>query len=288
VTGSGPSLATDFQRTIKDDIKLAGPGLHTGEACEVVIGSAEADSGIVLVRNGVEIPVAVGNVVDTTRGSSIGAGGESVMTVEHLMAALRGCGVDNARVAVTGAEIPALDGSSIPFVDAIMAVGTESQGSRRCGYTISEPVRVQNENGYILATPADAFRVNYIMRYDHPMIGAQSFEFTFDEEGFREKIAPARTFVLYEEVAQLISQRLAQGGSLSNTIVVWQDHLSCDLRFPDELARHKILDVIGDLALLGGTLRAEIVAVRSGHSLNVELAKKVSEIGVRDKWEGSA
>ena len=237
------------------------------------------------IANGVEIPGAVRSVVDTARGTSVGAGGDRVMTIEHLMAALRGCGIDNARVEVAGSEIPALDGSARPFVEAIAAVGIERQGASRRKYVLREPVLVRNGDSFIIAVPSDAFSVSYVMRYDHPMIGAQAFTFTFHEEDFRKEIAPARTFVIYEEVEQLISQRLARGGSLENTIVVWQDHLSCDLRFPDELVRHKALDMIGDLALLGGTLRAEVVAVKSGHSLNVELAGRLSEPRVCEGWE---
>jgi UDP-3-O-acyl N-acetylglucosamine deacetylase len=202
------------------------------------------------------------------------------MTIEHLMAALRGCGIDNARVDVTGSEIPAMDGSASPFVEAIVAAGIQRQAAVRQKHILREPLLVRKGGSFIVAVPSDTFSVSYVMRYDHPMIGAQTFAFDFDEEHFRKEIAPARTFVLYEEVAHLISQRLAQGGSLENTIVVWQDHLSCDLRFPDELVRHKALDIIGDLALLGGTLCAEVVAVKSGHSLNVELARRVSEPGV--------
>lgn len=252
----------------------------------MVIRPAEENTGIRFVTNGVEILGAVDSVTDTARGTTIGACGERVMTIEHLMAALRGCGVDNAQVEVTGGEIPAVDGSASPFVEAILAVGTKQQTACRRSYILHEPVLVRNGASFIVAVPSDRFSVSYVMRYDHPMIGAQAFTFTFGEEDFRKEIAPARTFVLYEEVEHLISQRLAQGGSLDNTIVVWQDHLSCDLRFPDELVRHKALDMIGDLAILGGIPRAEIVAVKSGHSLNAELARKLSEPGVCDGLEG--
>jgi UDP-3-O-[3-hydroxymyristoyl] N-acetylglucosamine deacetylase len=282
---NGASQATDVQQTVRGDVRLSGTGLHSGETCEVVIRPAEAGSGITFVRNGVEISGAVRNVVDTARGTSIEESGQRVATVEHLMASLRGCGVDNARIDVSSVEIPAMDGSSGPFVDAIQAVGTEPQGKPRRSFTLQEPVSVRRGESYMMATPSDTFSVSYMMRYDHPMIGAQSFCFSFDESGFRVEIAPARTFVLYEEVEHLISRQLARGGSLSNTIVVCQDRMSCDLRFADELVRHKILDVIGDLALLGGTLNAEVVAVKSGHTLNVELARKVSETALRNGWE---
>lgn len=275
---SGQSPAVDRQRTVRENVGLSGAGLHSGEPCEVIIRPADADAGIIFAINGEEIPANARSVTDTARGVSLGANGQRVMTVEHLLAALRGCGIDNARVELTGSEIPAVDGSSKPFVDAIVAAGTQIQDRPRKIYELREPVCVMSGGSYILAAPSDRLCVNYVMRYAHPMIGAQSFTFAFEQEAFQKDIAPARTFVLYEEVASLISQRLAQGGNLSNTIVVWQERLSCDLRYPDEFARHKVLDVVGDLALLGAALRADIVAVKSGHALNVELVRRLMEL----------
>ena len=278
---SGKSPAIDRQRTVGKDVGLSGAGLHTGEPCDVVISPADPDTGIVFVRNGAEIPAQAHNVTDTARGVSLSANGERVMTVEHVMAALLGCGVDNARVELSGPEIPALDGSSMPFVDALMAGGIAVQDRPRRVWKLREPVRVEKDDAYILATPSDGFSVNYTMQYAHPMIGVQSVAFALKGDAFQKEIAPARTFVLYEEVAGLISQRLAQGGNLYNTIVIWQDRLSCELRYPDEFARHKVLDVVGDLALAGGPFCADIVAVKSGHALNVELARRLNETFVR-------
>lgn len=271
----GTSPAAEFQRTVRDNVKITGVGLHTGASCEITIRPAECDAGIVFVRNGISIPALVGNVTDTARGTTLGADGERVMTVEHLMAALRGCGIDNAVVEMSGPEVPAVDGSALPFVEALLAVGVEVQDRPRRFIQQTEPLWVAANDGFILAVPSEELSITYVMRYAHPMIGARTVSFVFDEEEFRRAIAPARTFVLYEEVAELLARRLAQGGSLENTVVIWQDHLSCDLRFPDEFARHKILDVLGDLALVGAPIRAEIIAVKSGHALNVALAQKI-------------
>jgi len=278
-------MAND-QRTLKSVVTLSGAGLHSGDICEVTIRPADVDSGIVFVRDGRSVPGVVGSVVSSTRGTTVGCNGSEIMTVEHLMAALRGSGVDNAVVEVRGSETPALDGSSRPFVDAIREAGTEIQGRPRRTYRLRKRVCIEANGGCILASPSESLKISYTLKYDHPMIGAQTATFEFDEGAFRDEIAPARTFVLYEEVADLLADRLAQGGSLSNTIVVWRDHLSSDLRFSDEFARHKILDIVGDLALIGGELRADIVAVKSGHALNIQLARKVSEIADCDEGEG--
>lgn len=173
--------------------------------------------------------------------------------------------------------MPAMDGSAMPYVNAICSVGTVAQSKRRSVVKLTEPVWVVGDGSYILGIPSSQLKITYVMRYEHPLIGAQSATFVITESSFSRQIAPARTFVVYEELAGLASQKLAQGGSLANAIVVWHDRLSSDLRFPDELARHKVLDLVGDLALVGGRLKAEIVAVKSGHSLNVAFAKKVIE-----------
>ncbi|MDO8683860.1 MAG: UDP-3-O-acyl-N-acetylglucosamine deacetylase [Armatimonadota bacterium] len=279
--------ATEDQRTLRGEVRLSGVGLHSGEMCEIIVRPAYVNAGITFIRDSVIIPAIAGNVVGTSRGATIGLGGVRIMTIEHLMAALRGCGVDNAQVEVIGSEIPALDGSAKPFVEAFESIGTESQGKARRRYLLRKPVWAMKNGGYILASPSESFSITYIMRYDHPMIGSQTIDFVFEESLFQREIAPARTFVLYEEVASLLTQRLAQGGSISNTIVVWQDHFSCELGFPDELVRHKALDTVGDLALLGGWLCADVVAVKSGHALNVQLAKMISEMAVCDGWEDS-
>ncbi len=264
------------QLTLARSVELRGKGLHSGGESTVVIHPAPDDHGIVF-RNGPDVIQGLAvNVTDTSRGTTIGSNGTRVRTIEHLMAALRGRGVDNAVVEVTGSETPALDGSALPYVQAIDAAGlVELQGERRT-LELREPVCVQQDSAFILAVPANHLRVTYVMNYNHPLIGSQSSTYEFSEEDFGREIAPARTFVLYEEVAKLLDNDLARGGSFDNAIVVWQDKMSSRLRFPDELVRHKVMDLIGDLALVGGLLRAEILAVKSGHALNVQFAREIS------------
>jgi UDP-3-O-[3-hydroxymyristoyl] N-acetylglucosamine deacetylase len=178
-------------------------------------------------------------------------------------------------VEVLGPELPALDGSARPYSEAIEAVGVVELDAKRMPVKLVEPVCVQRNGSFILAVPAPGLSITYVLDYDHPMIGSQTAEYVQSETGFGREIAPARTFVLYEEVAGLLNEGLSKGGGIDNVIVVWQDHMSSDLRFADELARHKVMDMIGDLYLAGGVIQAEILAVKSGHTLNVEFAKQV-------------
>lgn len=267
--------AVVFQMTLADSVKLSGKGLHSGRETVVEIHPAPENTGIIFRQGLQTISGTAANVVDTSRGTTIGFNGFKVLTIEHLMAALRGTGVDNAYVEIVGGETPALDGSAGPYIDAIESVGLVEQEAERRRISISEPICVRRRDSFILAVPATEMRITYVMAYDHPMIGAQSSAYVLNEADFGKEIAPARTFVLYEEVAGLLDRALAQGGSVDNVIVIWQDRMSSALRFPDELVRHKVMDMIGDLSLVGGLLNADILAVKSGHALNVEFAKEV-------------
>ena len=184
---------------------------------------------------------------------------------------------------VFGSEIPALDGSALPYVEAVDEVGLVGLDAPRKMVALREPVVVRQNGSFIVAVPAPRLRITYVMNYDHPLIGAQSAVYTFSEDDFAEEIAPARTFVLYEEVSELLENDLARGGSFENAIVVWRDRMSSGLRFPDELVRHKVCDLVGDLSLVGGLLLADVVAVKSGHALNVEFAREVTKSQVESR-----
>ncbi len=257
-------------------MRISGTGLHSGDNAVVVLHPAEVDTGIVFGGSGERVAGIAANVVETSRGTTLGRNGTRFRTVEHLMAALHGLGIDNSYVEVQGSEMPALDGSSMPYVEAISSAGTITLDKPRNVLRLKEPVWIKRSGSFILAVPSDRLKITYVMSYKHPLIGTQTATFVITESNFKRKIAPARTFVMYEEIAGLISQELAKGGSLQNAIVVWQDRLSSDLRFPDELARHKVLDLVGDMALVGGKFAAEIVAVKSGHAMNVEFARKLT------------
>ncbi|MHB9035291.1 MAG: UDP-3-O-acyl-N-acetylglucosamine deacetylase [Armatimonadota bacterium] len=273
------SSVTFNQTTLAESVRLSGTGLHSGGETSVVVHPAGEDLGIVFSDSESNIVRGLAsNVVDTSRGTTIGFNGTRIRTIEHLMAALRGMGVDNAVVEVLGAEMPALDGSALPYAEAIDAAGIVELDVPRKPIRLTEPICVRQNGAFILAVPAPKLSITYVLNYDHPMIGSQTASFVMDETDFGEEIAPARTFVLYEEVAGLLNDGLSQGGSIENVIVVWQDHMSSDLRFPDELVRHKVMDLIGDISLAGGPLQAEVLAVKSGHALNVEFAREVERI----------
>jgi UDP-3-O-[3-hydroxymyristoyl] N-acetylglucosamine deacetylase len=271
----------EFQRTVKRPVTVTGTGLHSGNKSTVTIRPATVNSGIVFGEAGQRVAGEVSNVVDTSRGTTLGLNGTRFRTVEHLLAALRGTGVDNAFVEVSGSEMPALDGSALGFVEAIGSVGTVEQAAKKVVYGIEKPVSLRANGSFILAVPAKRLRITYVMRYEHPLIGSQSVTFVLHEEKFARDIAPARTFVLYEEIPGLKAQELAKGGSILNAIVVWSDRLSSELRFRDELARHKVLDLVGDLSLIGGDLQADVIAVKSGHALNVEFARMLKKAAKR-------
>ncbi|MGI6296032.1 MAG: UDP-3-O-acyl-N-acetylglucosamine deacetylase [Armatimonadota bacterium] len=267
--------AARYQRTLADSVMLSGKGLHSGRDTTVEMQPAPENTGIVFRHGKDTITGLASNVVDTSRGTTIGFNGFRILTVEHLMAALSGLGVDNAYVEVVGGETPALDGSAAPYVQAIKSVGLVEQSARRRRVALSEPICVRRNDSFILAVPSSELSITYVMDYDHPLIGSQTSDYVLREDTFAEEIAAARTFVLYEEVAGLLDRQLAKGGSVDNAIVVWPDRMSSALRFPDELVRHKVVDIVGDLALIGGLLQAEVLAVRTGHALNIEFAKEV-------------
>jgi len=266
-----------LQQTLARQVKISGTGLHSGDLCEVILHPAEDNAGIVFMGNGERVAGLAVNVVETARGTTIGFNCKRFRTVEHLMAALHGLGIDNLYVEVHGPEMPALDGSSMPYVEAILSAGAVKLTQPRNLLKLASPVYVKRNDSFILAVPSDTFKITYVLKYEHPMIGSQTATFEISEDGFARDIAPARTFVMYEEIAALISQQLAKGGSIENAIVVWQDRFSSDLRFNNELVRHKVLDLIGDLALVGGKFSAEIIAVKSGHALNVEFAQELTK-----------
>jgi UDP-3-O-[3-hydroxymyristoyl] N-acetylglucosamine deacetylase len=250
------------QRTLRDSFTIEGVGLHTGAWARVTVTPARPGSGIVFVRTderGVEIPAMHEYVVSTSLATTVSMDGSSVATVEHLLAALFGLGVDNARVEVDGPEIPILDGSAAPFVEAILSAGIVAQRSRRRALHLRRPVSVRHGERTVLALPSDDLRISYAIDFAHPAIGYQAVTLRLDERVFAASIAPARTFCLLRDVNAMRDSGLALGGSLENALVVGDDGpLNGELRFSDEFVRHKVLDLIGDLALAGASLRAHV------------------------------
>jgi UDP-3-O-[3-hydroxymyristoyl] N-acetylglucosamine deacetylase len=223
---------------------------------------------------GVEIPAALECLDGVEYATTLSRDGASVGTVEHLLSALYGIGVDDARVEVDGPEVPILDGSAAPFVLLIHEAGLRVSTEPRASITVLRPVEVHVGGKWARLLPAPALSVSYTIAFDHPLLRRQAIEMDVTLETFCEQIAPARTFGFLSEVEALQRQGLARGGSLENAIVIGEGAiLNESLRFPDECVRHKVLDAIGDLALLGHPLVARLEAYKAGHAVHVALAR---------------
>ena len=274
-------MTTPRQQTIAEPRELSGTGLHTGIASRIRLLPGAVDTGIVFRRTDLpgspEVPADLESVVDTDRGTTIGSGDVRIHTVEHVLAAVVGTGLDNLAIELEGPEPPAGDGSALPFVDLIRAAGTTEQDGPIRKVSVSEPFVVSEAGARYVVTASTEYEISTTIEFDHPSIGRQFASFTVVPETFRNDVAPARTFGFLQEVESLRSRGLARGGSPDNALVLTEDGLmpGTTLRFPDEFARHKILDVVGDLALLGARLNAHVVATRPSHRGNVALGREI-------------
>lgn len=277
-------MDTDYyrsRRTLKESFGLEGVGLHTGEETRIDVRPAEAGEEITFRRvdepEAEPVPLSPGAVTESHRNTTIGRDESSVRTVEHLLAAFYGLGLTDLIVEVDGPEIPAVDGSALPFVEAIDEAGIEELDENRPVHRIEEPVSVTASGGSLVATASPAAEIDYTISYDNPAIGDQFFSFELDPETFREEIAPARTYGFKEEVEALLDEDLAQGGSLDNALVVDAegDFLGDGPRIAKEFVRHKILDLIGDLALSGEFLVGRFIGVKGSHELNASLVNEL-------------
>jgi UDP-3-O-[3-hydroxymyristoyl] N-acetylglucosamine deacetylase/3-hydroxyacyl-[acyl-carrier-protein] dehydratase len=269
------------QRTVAREVELDGIGLHTGQACSLTLGPAEAGCGLRFRRTdgagGEEIPASLEHVSGTELGTSLGTGDNRILTVEHLLAALAALQIDNARVGVSGPEVPIRDGSFQAWVSAIDEAGVVEQDAEARVIGLARPISVAGEEGQsYVAAPDTCLRVSATIDFAHESIGRQYGSFAADEAGFRSELARARTFGFKADAAQLHGRGLALGASLENTVVL-DEHgvMNDELRFPDEYLRHKVGDVVGDLALLGARLHAHVVAERPSHERNIALARAI-------------
>jgi len=271
-----------FQKTLKKKVTFSGIGIHSGENAEVTLRPAEAGTGIVFHRTDMapsaSIEAKAANVVSTRLSTTIGKNGAIVATVEHLMAALRGLGIDNVHVDINGPEVPIMDGSAAPFIYLIHEAGVKPLAAPRKYLKIVRPIAISRGDKRIALYPSDHFKVTYSVSYDHPLLRHQSRTIRITEHSFVEDIAPARTFTFLKDVEMMRQNGLALGGSLENAIVLGETGiLNNALRFEDEFVRHKILDAVGDLALVGYPVIGHLVAHRAGHALHTEFATKVLE-----------
>ena len=269
------------QRTLKTPVKATGVGLHSGVKVEMTLRPAGPDSGIVFRRMDLDPPVELKAdpylVTDTRLCSMLESGPAKVSTVEHLMSALAGLGIDNLLVDLTGPEIPIMDGSAAPFVCLVNEAGAREQRAGKRFVLITAPVEVREGDKLARLEPADGFSVKFTADFEHPLITDQGFEVTVNDRTFEREVARARTFCFRKDVEHMQSMGLALGGSLENAIVLEEFSIMNPegLRFPDEFARHKVLDAIGDLALLGLPVLGALTAVKSGHALNQALVRRV-------------
>ncbi len=279
------------QKTIGKSVSVDGIGVHSGAAATLTFLPGEPNSGVLFRRTDLdgapEIPVDLDHVCGTELGTSLGEGEVRVMTVEHLMAALAAKGVDNVVLELSGPEPPILDGSFQPYLEILDQAGVVEQDAPKARLTVSEPVTVQLDSGeFYVAAPGEGFRISATIEFDHIGIGRQFGTFFFGEESFNSEIAPARTFGFKADAEALHSRGLALGASLDNTVVLDENGvMNEELRFPDEFLRHKVGDVVGDLALLGAELDIHIVAERPSHRGNVELAKALKRAAARANGE---
>lgn len=268
------------QCTLRERVVFSGVGLHTGNASKAIVEPAEPDAGIVFqLPGGVRIPALAEYVVDTSRATVLGNGGTTVSTVEHLLSALRGMGIDNALVLVEGGEIPVMEGSAKIFADAIAGAGIVSSKVPRRVFRPDRAMGFRDDDKTVAIIPSIAWRIKFTVVYPPP-IGTQFFEGEITPEVYREEIAPARTFGYLHEVEALLARGLARGGTLENALVFAPDGPMQPLRWPDEPVRHKVLDMIGDFALLGMYPQCEVVALKSGHKLH---AAVMAELRTADK-----
>ncbi|MEK6727956.1 MAG: UDP-3-O-acyl-N-acetylglucosamine deacetylase [Candidatus Omnitrophota bacterium] len=277
------------QNTIAKELSLKGIGLHTANKVNLTFKPAGIDSGINFIRIDLPGKPVIKACVDSLlppqfspRRTSIGTDSVNVQTIEHLMAALAGRAIDNINIEIDNNEVPGLDGSSLNFLEILEKAGIAAQDKVRQQYSIREPVFVEEDGSSIIAVPSEEFRISYTLNYNHSALKTDFMELDLNPQVFKREIASARTFCLEDEANELQRHGMGRGANYENTLVVGKKGvIKNKLRFENEFVRHKMLDLIGDLYLIGSALKGHIIALRSGHSLNLKLAKKLSQQKMR-------
>ncbi len=270
------------QRTIQNSIPCAGIGLHSGKRVNMLLKPAPADSGIIFVRTdlgGTEIAAIAANTAATSYATTLRQHGAMVQTVEHLLGALAGLGISNLFVELDSDEVPIMDGSAAPFVRLIADAGIQLQDRLQTVLKVTKPLFVRNGSKQLAIWPAESPGISYFIDFDHPLLREQSLTYQFSEENFIRDISAARTFGFLSDVQMLQANGLARGGSLENAVVLGPDRVLNQegLRYHDEFVRHKILDILGDLSLVGMPVVGHVVAHKAGHGLNAAMVKKLME-----------
>ena len=267
-----------YQQTLAAPVSYSGIGLHSGKNVNMCMLPAEADTGIVFIRTDLpdkpEIAAKPANVSSTLKATTLSENGAEVFTVEHLMAALSMMGIDNCRIEMDSPEPPVTDGSSGVFAELILEAGRKTQAAPRKVYALDRAFAVHQDDRYICVLPYDGYRISFTSINPHPLLGTQYYDIELTEENFLKEIATARTVAFMHEVEQMKKMGLGLGANTDNVVVFDNTGILSETRFDNELIRHKILDVIGDLYLLGH-IKAHVVAVKTGHAFNAELARQI-------------
>ena len=274
------------QKTIKREFSLQGAGLHTGHFAHLTFKPAPENSGISFIR--VDLPgrpvieATSSNICTDTgvpRCTTIGRGQALIHTIEHLMSVLCGLEISNLTIEIDANELPGLDGSGIDYLKAFRKVGLSEQKATVEPFKIQEPIGIEHNGSMIYVVPADELKISYMLSYDHPFLKSQFFSLVVNPQTFEKEIAPCRTFCLEGEAEELRKLGLGKGATYENTLVVSAEGVKENtVRFPEEFARHKILDFMGDIYLLGVPLQAHVFAIRSGHTLNINLLQKLQDM----------
>jgi len=275
-----------FQRTLKERTGLEGVGIHSGKSSKVSLIPAPPDTGVVFlsVQNGKAskgVRAHIDNLLFTNNAITIGGDGLNIQTIEHFMATFYAYDITNLYVLVEGNELPILDGSAQKIAEAIESVGVHIQNAFQEVFYIPYPVWVEKNGRYLIALPSNEFKITYTIDFSlkSHAIGTQTAHFTIDQDTFKESIAPARTFGFSEDLNRMKTNNLALGGTLENALLFTRDRLVNDhLRFTNECVRHKILDLIGDLALVGFKFTGHFIAHKAGHSMDAELVRKINRL----------
>lgn len=276
-------LTPNYQHTVSSAVSCAGVSLHSGDMVNMIIKPAPVNTGIVFLRRDVEtgrgmVPALYNRVVETTLGTTIAnEHGVTVSTIEHVMAALWGYGIDNALIELDGPEVPIMDGSSEPFIFLLECTGRQAQPATRRTIEVLRPVSVMEKDSTITISPAETFALDISIQFSHRLITEQHAEYDFSETSFKQSLCRARTFGFARDVEKMRSMGLALGGSLHNAIVLGDDDILNDggLRYSDEFVRHKALDCVGDFFLAGGMLQGHVEARKPGHGVNNKLLRAI-------------
>lgn len=277
------------QRTIKEAVACVGIGLHTGKKVSLKVRPAPVNTGVVFIRTDLpgspSIKACVENVVDTNHATTIGIGSVKISTVEHLMASLSGLGIDNVFVEVDAPEIPIMDGSAAPFIFLLKTGGIKTQNAGKRFMVITKPMSVGNKSTFATIVPSKEFKLSCTIDFKHPMLRKQSYGMTFSDSFFEKEISRARTFCFLKDVESLRDRGLVKGGSLDSAVVIDDFRIINEggLRYENEFVRHKMLDTIGDLSLLGMPVIGHFSTQKTGHALNHALTKKI--LASTDAWK---